>query len=395
MKRFSLEYIYLLLIPVFAGVGCYGGPRIGGMRHTAVTWPALLLSGSFLILLQRRHLVFPLRTWVPWYGVMVASFLWSDRAMRPNLQDCLQMVNPLIVGIVAGCVVFDEKRLETFFKTFIFCAVFILLAFCFFYYGPAAPIREQLDAAGAGYLPRPAALTATIAACVFVARAHRENVVFAVGWAVCFAVTLLSGSRMSSMAVLLLWCVAPGYRRWWIRPVAVGLMLVTGLTAFLSPVIQERFFHEGEGSIEEVTGGDFSTAGRSDAWPPILREAKKRPIFGHGVGSSVPFVKRVWPGMDKPHNDYLRVFYEGGGVGLALFLAALLWQLTELWLMVQADRERVNWPAAAAFLGFVSLAVSATTGNPIIYGIWFMNPLFAILGVAYSVDQRWFIRELS
>ena len=35
-------------------------------------------------------------------------------------------------------------------------------------------------------------------------------------------------------------------------------------------------------------------------------------------------------------------------------------------------------------MGFVVLLVIAFTDNPITYGVWYMHPLFAVLGGAYG-----------
>jgi len=53
-------------------------------------------------------------------------------------------------------------------------------------------------------------------------------------------------------------------------------------------------------------------------------------VLGAGVGSSIPFVKAIWDGVSHPHNDYLRIGFELGLVGLAIFLVAIAVQLVDL-----------------------------------------------------------------
>ena len=231
-------------------------------------------------------------------------------------------------------------------------------------------------------------MTMCIFASVFAARAHQNRFLGIVGWLACLSVCVLSGSRTASVAILILWCVVPRYDRFVGRGFGVATMVLAGLVAFATPVIQERFFAGRSGSLSEVSLNAQTTAGRSYAWPLIWEEAKNRPILGHGVGSSKFFVERVWPGTDKPHNDYLRVAFEVGFIGASLFVLALLWQLFDLWRICRTDTQHANWPATAAFLGFVTLALIAVTDNPIIYGVWFMNPLFALLGIAYSIRYQ-------
>jgi O-antigen ligase len=61
---------------------------------------------------------------------------------------------------------------------------------------------------------------------------------------------------------------------------------------------------------------------RPDIWTQIWAEAKAAPIAGHGLISTVS-VHTGGAHFDTAHNAYLQVFWQGGVIGLGLFLAVL------------------------------------------------------------------------
>ena len=168
--------------------------------------------------------------------------------------------------------------------------------------------------------------------------------------------------------------------------------VVCGVIAFNTPIIQERFFdrnsgHAGTGTINDVASGNFDSAGRFDAWPLIYRKGWDQPWLGHGVGQSNPFTLKVWAPMDKPHNEYLKVFFDNGIVGLACFVFALAgtwWNLTSV---MRESRELgiENWPAIAAYLGLGTFAMIAFVDNPLVLGNNFLHPVFAMIGAANAI----------
>jgi O-antigen ligase len=179
-------------------------------------------------------------------------------------------------------------------------------------------------------------------------------------------------------------------------------------------VFQARFFDSGSGTLEYVFRGDFLSLGRFESWPDIWDEAWRRPLLGHGIGTATKFVSLVWPEVSLVHNDYLRIGFELGLVGLAIFLVVMGWQLFAIRrLLTQRQPQaetgnralsrgttppRMDHPTgaatqarvvqhalSAAFLGLVVFLIMACTDNPLTYNIWFTNPVFVLLGGAYGV----------
>ncbi len=190
---------------------------------------------------------------------------------------------------------------------------------------------------------------------------------------------------MATVAILLLPVLNPITR----HPLRkVGAAVIVGLVGFAiycTPTFQERFFLDDSGGTSQIATGDFDSAGRFEAWPRIWEEALKRPWFGHGVGSAQEFVPLVWENAAHPCNDYLRVAFEFGAVGLTLFFSILCWQMFDLGRCARCSDGVLQQVFAGAWLGLAAFLIVASTDNPIVYNLWYMDPVFALVGAAYGV----------
>jgi O-antigen ligase len=93
----------------------------------------------------------------------------------------------------------------------------------------------------------------------------------------------------------------------------------------------------------------------------------------------------VWPGVIHPHNDYLRIIYEQGLVGLGIFLTTAVTQMALLRREIRRCDGETKLGFLTAYLALAVLLLVSLTENTIVYGLWYMHPLFAVLGGAYGV----------
>jgi O-antigen ligase len=256
-------------------------------------------------------------------------------------------------------------------------------------------------------------LTAAVAGTVLVAGSRNSLLMAVAGWAFCLVVTVLTGSRMATFALMLAPVFHPLYRSLLVKSLVLIALGGLGIAVFHTPVFQARFFDSGSGTLGDVFRGDFLSLGRFESWPDIWDEAWRRPILGHGIGTATKFVSLVWPEVSLVHNDYLRIGFELGLAGLAIFVVVVGWQLFAIRRLLKdlcqraTSRHRALPPAtthsadrpmgpaprsrdvehalAAAFLGLVVFLIMACTDNPLTYNVWFTNPVFVLLGGAYGV----------
>lgn len=322
-----------------------------------------------------------LRPWLPWIafsGILWISLAWAPGLERRNVQETIQLCMPVLVGMIAASVIrtrADLRRLMSMFSiTFVLLAIFtaIFLAGVF----DEEYIKTRV---------RPAALTMTLVGCVYLSGYPHRKVWPIVGWLACAALTVATQSRMAAMTLLLAPVIFPMFKNRRTNIATACVFAVLGIGLFYTPVIQKRFFEDGSGKLTEAFQGDYAGAGRFEAWPQIWEEAKSKPLIGHGVGSAYDFVPLVWEDTNHCHNDYLRLFFETGVIGLTFFVIAAIYQLVVLHRQIGSTRGAVRSAYVAVWLGFWAMLVSSATDNTILYNIYFTDSLFAILGAAYGV----------
>ena len=88
-----------------------------------------------------------------------------------------------------------------------------------------------------------------------------------------------------------------------------------------------------------------------------------------------------------PHNEYLRLLHDYGGVGLGLWSCAmaslLLPLLRDLLLSTGSARRRLDSQRVLAMTTLTVLLAACLFLNPLVY-IFVMAPLATVLGIAYS-----------
>jgi O-antigen ligase len=106
--------------------------------------------------------------------------------------------------------------------------------------------------------------------------------------------------------------------------IALGVALVALVVVAYETAFYERYI-EGYTRVE-VAGLSLSTTGRSIFWPILIDSGMRHPFLGGGLGSSqVALAEFV-----QPHNDYLRIWHDGGFIAAGLFLFAFIsWLLLD------------------------------------------------------------------
>jgi hypothetical protein len=387
MPRLPLSYIYVLSVPYVAALSSISGLRVGDLEYTGFIWSFVLIVGFLMILQHRKPIPFPCKLWGPWLSYVCLSLTWGGIHWRFNLQDPAQMISPLVVGIVASYAVRTESQLERLMRGFVHCLLFVALVFIFFWYGPGAPYQED----GHGYCVRPAAMTVAFIGCLFVGRARRNAFLSFLGWAACVAIAFLSGSRTATLVLLVLWLLTPLYYTIKSRLLVSGVMCVLALALFYSPIFQERFFpSEQHGDFNQVLQGDYDGSGRFEAWPVVWREAQDHIVFGAGAGEVGRFALKahLHSAVLRPLNDYLRVVFEYGAFGLLVLIGTVLRQMNVLHRILRRNDSAAAWASAAAYLGFIAFLIFACTENVLVYGVYFMHPLFAVTGAAIGLTSN-------
>ena len=390
-KRPGLGFLYVLCVPLGAGLANVTNVRIADCSYILFLSTYFLLAGVLHILAGQalcKHRAIYLRphpVWLPWFGYVWLSLAWCDGIGVHNAKAALFISMPLLMATAGSMFVLSEAQLRSLMRSF--GVALALMCLC-----TAAAFLGMLEidsfATGPALNPRPMAIATVLIGCVFIAGGPRRSVVPIAGWSVCILLAASTSGRMATAALLLALVLHPLYGGLRRRIVALLASALLGIALFQTTAFQERFFDSGRGSLSQLFSGEISGEGRFYAWPLIWEEAWKHPILGKGVYSSARFVPTIWPNMQSPHNEYLRIGFEFGIVGLALFLGAAVWQIIDLRKQIKRSDGIVRSAFAASLLGLFMFLITGCTDNPLGYSLWYMNPLFALMGAAYGVAAR-------
>ena len=162
-----------------------------------------------------------------------------------------------------------------------------------------------------------------------------------------------------------------------------GAALLVLLVLTYESNFHERFF-EGYTNVE-VGGVVISTSGRSAIWPVVIESAMRHPILGGGLGTSQAALADFDANtVGHPHNDYLRVWHDGGIIGLGLVLLAFIrWLIVLRRQWVRAVRRSHPGPEVelAALITLVGIMLAALTDNGFVYA-YVMGLAGLVIGAA-------------
>jgi hypothetical protein len=384
-----LGTLYILLTPLVAALGCMKGIDVGPMAYTGLLWMGMLGLGLAIFLTEKAShrgstIAMPYRPWLVWIGYLWLSLAWCSPLSGRNVQDALQLTSPLLVGIVASLFIRTPEQVASLLKSFWLALVPLVGGVVLW---KAGLIDGGEDEFAMGLAPRVMALTLCLIGAVCVTAWPSRKLLPLFGWGMCLLLTFVTGSRMATAALLLVPILHPLYRSLTLRLGMIASVLGLGVVLFHTSVFQERFFYSGSGTLTDLFQGNFLGFGRFEVWPTIWEDAWRNPVLGSGVGSVFTYVPTVWENMTHAHNDYLRIGFELGLVGLAIFLPLVVWQLVSLKRLLHTTTGPVRCAAAAGMIGLLLFLITALTDNPLIYNLWFMNPLFAVIGAAYGAAR--------
>lgn len=199
--------------------------------------------------------------------------------------------------------------------------------------------------------------------------------------AIVLGLTLTRGAAIA-FAVAMLWpaarfaldAVRARPRMGALRLATLGLVL-GGVILLLVPKLEARNaggrYYPGQGTISD------RSSGREKAWKEFYAIANQSPLYGHGLGSG-PITKIQQEGFKAQHNEYLRLFLEGGYVGGGLVLLSIV--IVVVAAIARAPRG-VRPDLASAALGLALLSVTDNTLTSI--------PLTVPFGLLLGICASW------
>jgi O-Antigen ligase len=201
---------------------------------------------------------------------------------------------------------------------------------------------------------------------------------------IALAIAMVTGSRMSSLVLIVMLLTSPSLGLRWRGRVAIAVAcVVVILLVSQTEAFKSRFFFDEDSSLIDVLtlSSTVNTAGRRELWPTLLRECHPSSLTGLGIASATPLTFEVSDGMlDHPHNEYIRTYCDEGWIGSCLLWLFLLAALVRSWTGAFTGRNKALHGAAGQVV--LALLIFSITDNPLSYTAHFMAPLAVILGLS-------------
>jgi O-antigen ligase len=358
------------------------GFQVLGFSVSGFAWVLPLVLAVLMLLRHPGRVLFPWWIWVAWTLVLV---LYLAQARAPHaLQRTIMMVSPVVVGMAASA-----ARVPS---TSVLATLRFLRALAI---GLFVAIAWNTGFLFTGVLPEyggfaASVMTATLLATVFATEysfGRRSSLGW---WGVMQLIPLIAFTRTGMFASALTFPLCFGPIKLRKRILSLALIGAGGLLIFFTPRMQTRMFYSGSGTFSEMSldNPDFATGGRSTMWPEFVQEIEKKPWFGHGANASEAFAGVVNPGVEHPHNDWLRLMYDYGYLGAVLFALTLLVQFLHAFLAARGAQGLTKVLFVCVVSSFVVLSVFMLTDNIVLYAAFFGNLQFALLGLAYATAGR-------
>lgn len=360
-----------------------------GVSLSYLGWIIPLLGCGLVALKQQRRISFPLKLWLPWALWVLAYALFAEA--NNALQRSVMLLTPLVVGAGFSTLRVDAALVNK------FC---MWLNRFFWIFLAAAGVATGLLVSGqlAGVSGFAAgSITASLLAVWYAARYSGKDVRALYFWAALALVPVLANTRTGMVAVALtlpLTLVPLPMKK---RLIAVAVLLVAGILVFQSERIQSKMFFSGQGTFadavsgvidmfsgDKADAGDFATSGRKSMNDALVSRLDQSYWFGFGANTTEAISLSI-AGVTHPHNDWLRMRYEYGMLGLSIFALTMLAQMRHAY-------RRAKWlraSSAAIFLyagagSFIPMAIFMGSDNVMLYAAWFGNLQFAMLGLGYA-----------
>lgn len=372
----------------YASLWALGGGITGTAALTAlVALYVLAVAPAMWLPREQRAARLPL-TLCLWLGWAVASLVWADISVAA-VQNLFVYVGFLGIAALVGAGMADKQDVtRRALRLFSLIGVFISLVFLAQVLKAGA---AQARIAGARGFALEAAIL--VGPAMVYARTYRAGLLRFAPLVLVLAVLVSLSRTATAVAVVLFvagWAVTSRRSRGSLVRFLVAITL--GLYAFRALInsyapLRDRFIGGDGGSVGGIA---VNTEGRQYVWRYLwatARDTNEHALFGRGVGAAADESLGTFGArFPQPHNDYLRLLYDFGWVGLALFSIGMLVLLVQCFRAARTDPEHA--PAHhAAGLALLGVLAAMTTDNVLVYPFC-MIPVGVLVGLSLAHQRQ-------
>lgn len=163
--------------------------------------------------------------------------------------------------------------------------------------------------------------------------------------------------------------------------VCAGYLAATHVSA-----IRDRFT-VGDAALK-FKGGDLNTSGRLRLWSATWHAVPEHPWVGHGPGQAQYFIQHEFVTVEHPHNEYLRLLYDTGWIGLVLWVLGMLLLFRGCWRrMRRAQTPLHRGTHLAGLLAIADFMLGSITDN-LTVGVGFVLICATVVGLSLGLPEQ-------
>ena len=372
---------FLWSIPLGACIATIGGFEIYGKMFRGYIWTAQWAIAILAVLILRgRGTKYPILPWIPWMvWILIRCPLNFDAIQR----TVMLLLSPIAaVAAAKACTKGSDIQfllrslvpVVLFVGVVVICDSFAMLPFAH----PQRPAAILILCFGAAY---------------YASGVYKGQLKPILLWLWCVVACVISGGRAVTVATMFTLIVCPVKVGIYKRLVAGIILVVLAIAAFSLPRMKAKMSYSENASLMEIIRGEerLNTSGRFYAWDWYLYEAMKKPLCGSGGNSSGEFGKYNIGSLESwhhPHNEFIRILFEYGVIGLLCFWGAYFYYIASMWnLLKQNQRLVVKEALTLSLTGMLILPLLCVTENVLLYITFYGIFLFSIMGGAYGLSD--------
>ena len=368
--------VWVVVISTF--LADIGGEGILGYQFSALGWLIPLTFALWSLARGLGGFSYPFWIWLPWCCFVVIYTAVSD---EPNaIQRSIMMLCPLVVGMAMSKAKVGKNALGTLRKLMLYMAIALIVVVVF-----------KTGILLTGVLPMVTGLAGEVMTACLLCNYFAVQYVFGERkvlkwWAIMAVIPVIAVTRTAIAVNGLTLPLTLAPLSTLKRVIILCLVVIVGIGIFYSPRVQRKMFYSGQGTLEDVRweNEDFATSGRRYMWDKMWVRIDEQPLLGSGANASEAFISKLTNGLKHPHNDWLRLLFDFGYIGVIIFALSLLMQALHAYRMAKrtfGDISILFYAGASSILSFI---IFMFTDNILLYAAFFGNLQFMILGLAYA-----------
>jgi O-antigen ligase len=325
---------------------------------------------------KRRAWKYSPKIWWIFCLYYLSSIIWSEN-LSTGIRTALELTFPSMMYLVAFNVIQNDHHLERYFKWML---IINLIVAVFDLYN-AATGWSAIKTSGAmsegtiGYRTVTAYFYVTMGTIILMRLMDQFEWRLLMVFVADMFLLLIAGSRTPTFVFVAGAMVAMFYRRS-LKFTVVGSLVLAAMIALLFLLPTRNKFLNADDSL------NMKDSGRAFFQKYFEDKAKEGPPWGYGAGGSEEYARWLTNHVTMvgaPHNEYLRIRFDGGIIGLVLFYLGLADLLVRGLMLGKGVKAYFPYRAILVMVP-VMFAVSCLSDNTFFYFYVFTQYLFVFMG---------------